>query len=140
MLVPIVFTILIAQNAAQVGPSQSSAPPASQAESPWPPAGVYRQKDPGVTMPKLLKGVHATYLAEAMRLGIQGSVLLEAVVQTDGTVGDVRVTRSLDRASGMDEEAVNSLKKWRFAPGKKDDVPVPVMVEVEMSFSLRGKR
>ena len=40
----------------------------------------------------------------------------------------------------MDEEAVNSLKKWRFAPGKKDDVPVSVMVEVEMSFSLRGKR
>src|SRR5262245_35842411 len=42
MLVPIVFSILIAQ----AGASQPSAPPASQTESPWPPAGVYRQKDP----------------------------------------------------------------------------------------------
>jgi len=135
MLVPIVLTILFA--AAQAT-AQSSAPQAP-AETPWPPAGVYRQ-GPGVTMPRLIKEVRPSYLPEAMRKGIQGSVMLEAVVQTDGTIGEVRVTRSLDKASGMDEEAVACLKKWRFAPGKKDDVPVPVLVEVEMSFTLRGKR
>jgi TonB family protein len=93
-----------------------------------------------VTTPRLIKPVYARYLPEAMRKGVQGSVLLEAVIETDGTVGEVRITRSLDRASGMDEEAVESLKKWRFAPGTKDDVPVSVVVEVEMSFTLRAKR
>jgi protein TonB len=142
MLVPIVLTIFVAYaQAAQTGPSQPPSPSASQAqvETPWPPPGVYRQ-GPGVTMPRLIKEVHPHYRAEAVRRGVQGSVMLEAVVQTDGTVGEVRLTRSLDRASGMDEEAVECLKKWRFAPGKKDDVPVPVIVEVEMSFTLGRKR
>lgn len=143
MLVPIVLTMLVASacaggrsSAPQVLPASTSQPPV---ETPWPPAGVYRQ-GAGVTTPRLLKPVYATYLPEAMRRGVQGSVVLEAVIETDGTVGEVRITRSLDRASGMDEEAVESLKKWRFEPGKKDDVPVPVVVEIEMSFSLGAKR
>jgi len=52
---------------------------------------------------------------------------LEAVVRTDGTVGEVRVVRSLDKKFGMDEEAVKTLKQWRCAPGKKDGVAVPVL-------------
>ena len=74
-----------------------------------------------------------------MRAKIQGNVQLEAVVQTDGTIGEVRVTRSLDREFGMDDEAVTCLKKWLFTPGVKDGVAVPVLVEVEMTFALRKK-
>lgn len=143
MLVPIVLTILVASACAAGQSSAPQLPPASPSQppvdTPWPPAGVYRQ-GAGVTTPRLIKPVYARYLPEAMRKGVQGSVLLEAVIETDGTVGEVRITRSLDRASGMDEEAVESLKKWRFAPGTKDDVPVSVVVEVEMSFTLRAKR
>jgi periplasmic protein TonB len=143
MLVPIVLMILVASACAagqsrtpQLPPASASQPPV---ETPWPPAGVYRQ-GAGVTTPRLIKPVYARYLPEALRKGVQGSVMLEAVVQSDGTVGEVRITRSLDRASGMDEEAVECLKKWQFEPGKKDDVPVPVVMEVEMSFTLGKKR
>ena len=61
---------------------------------------------------------------------------MEAVVQTDGTVGEVRVARSLDQKFGLDEHCVKTLKQWQFEPGKKDGVAVPVLVDVEMTFSL----
>ena len=43
----------------------------------------------------------------------------------------------VDRRFGLDDEAVSTVKKWQFAPGKKDGIIVPVVVEIEMSFSLR---
>ena len=72
-----------------------------------------------------------------MRAKVQGRVMLEAVVQPDGTVGEVRVTRSLDRKFGMDESAVKALKEFRFTPGTKDGVPVPVLVSSEIEFTTR---
>jgi TonB family protein len=71
-----------------------------------------------------------------MKSKVQGRVFMEAVVLTDGTVGEVRVVGSLDKEHGLDDEAVQTLKKWRFTPGKKNDLAVPVVVEVEMSFWL----
>lgn len=119
---------------------QPPATPAPQApaEAPWPPQGVYRLGN-GVTMPRIVKEIRAGYTADAMRARIEGSILLEAIVQTDGTVGEVRVKRSLDQRYGLDEAAVGAVKKWRFVAGTKDEVAVPVVVEVEMAFAI-GKR
>jgi protein TonB len=105
-------------------------------EAPWPPAGVSR---PGgeVTAPRLDKEFKPKYTAAAMRARVQGNIAMEAVVLADGTVGEVRVTRSLDREYGLDDEAVRTLKKWLFKPGTRDGVAVPVLVEVEMTFTLR---
>jgi TonB family protein len=50
---------------------------------------------------------------------MQGVVLLECVVLSNGTVADVRIIRSLDPAFGLDEEAVRAAKQWRFIPGKR---------------------
>ncbi len=57
----------------------------------------------------------------------------------DGKVGAVRVIKSLDNTYGLDEEAVKALKKWRFRPGTRLGKPVPVLIVVEMTFSLRRK-
>jgi len=43
----------------------------------------------------------------------------------------------LDTQHGLDDEAVKALKQWRFSPGTKDGKPVPVVVELEMTFTLR---
>jgi protein TonB len=117
------------------GQLQTSAPQTT-AEKPWPPQGVVRLGQ-GVKAPRLLKDVKPRYTPDAMQAGIEGTVTLEAVVRVDGTVGDVRVTRSLDREFGLDDEAISALKKWEFAAGTKDDVAVPVLVEIEMSFKRR---
>jgi protein TonB len=63
--------------------------------------------------------------------------MLEAVVLADGTVGDVRVTRSLDATFGLDQNAINAVRRWRFLPGTRLGTPLPVIVSIELTFTLR---
>jgi len=100
------------------------------------PAGVFRA-GPGVTIPRVLKEAKPQYTAEAMRAKIQGSVVLECVVKTDGTVGNVKVIRSLDATYGLDQEAIKAAQQWVFTPGTRNGQPVPVMVSIELTFTLR---
>jgi TonB family protein len=90
-----------------------------------------------VKPPRLVSEVKPNYTPEAMEARIQGSLKLEAVVLDTGDVGDVEVTQSLDDIYGLDNEAVKALKQWRFEPGTKDGKPVAVLIEVEMSFTLK---
>lgn len=139
MFAPIVLGILVAHAAATAQASAAQQPPAppvqTTPEKPWPPAGVFRPGD-GVMLPRLIKETRPGYTADAVKAGVQGGIKMEAVVEADGTVGEVRVVHSLDRKFGLDEEAVKTVKQWRFAPGTKDDVAVPVLVEVEMTFTI----
>ena len=124
------------QASTRPNPVTSTRPDPVKPEQSWPPPGVFR---PGVevTPPKVIKEIAPHYTPAAMKAKVQGSVFIEAVVRTDGTVGDVRVVRSLDKQHGLDEQAVQAVKEFRFTPGKKDGVAVPVIVEVQMSFSTR---
>lgn len=98
--------------------------------------GVFREGN-GVTSPVLIDEKKPNYTSEAMRARIQGTVTMEAVVLPNGSVGDVHVVRSLDSQFGLDKEAVATIKKWRFKPGLRLGQPVPVLIVVEMSFTLR---
>lgn len=89
------------------------------------------------TMPVLVKDVKPQYTQEARKARIQGNVLLDAVVLKDGTVGEVTVTKSLDKEYGLDDQAVKALKQWQFKPGTKDGKPADVRVSIEMSFTLK---
>ena len=91
----------------------------------------------GIVSPKILVEVKPTYTAEAMRAKIQGTVWLEAIVLPDGSVGNVQITRSLDPTFGLDQEAIKTVKRWKFVPGTRQGQPVPVLVEIEMTFTLR---
>lgn len=96
--------------------------------------GVYRVGG-GVTAPRLIRHVRPGYTGEALRNKIQGSVVLEAIVTSDGCTSHIRVVRSLDR--GLDEEAVAAAAQWRFEPGRLDGAPVDVLVTIVLDFSLR---
>jgi periplasmic protein TonB len=98
--------------------------------------GVYRPGN-GVVSPRLVYEVRPNYTSEAMRAKIQGIVTMEAVVNPDGSVGAVQITRSLDQTFGLDQEAIRTVKKWRFAPGTRQGQAVAVLVEIEMTFTLR---
>jgi periplasmic protein TonB len=91
----------------------------------------------GVSWPRLVREVKPNYTADAMRAKVQGMVGLEIVVLADGSVGRVRVTRSLDSTFGLDQEAIKAVSRWRFEPGRRLGKAVPVRVGVEMSFMLR---
>ena len=91
----------------------------------------------GVVAPRLTREIRPAYTSEAMRARIQGLVALQAVVLPDGSVGSARVVRSLDSTFGLDEEAVKTIKMWRFIPGTLAGRAVPVLIEIELTFTLR---
>ena len=83
--------------------------------------GVYRLGN-GVTTPRVLREVKPQYTSDAMRAKVQGTVLLECVVQPDGTVGDV-AGRSLARLnvrsrSGGDQGRPPVALRARHAHGR----------------------
>lgn len=91
----------------------------------------------GAQPPRLLRGLDPKYTTEAMRARIQGAVTLEALIGPDGLVKDVRVVKSLDRATGLDDEALKTARQWRFTPATFQGRPVPFLVIIEMTFNLR---
>jgi protein TonB len=95
--------------------------------------GVYRPGG-GVVGPVLVRDVKPVYTAEALRLKVQGSVFLEAVVGIDGIPTGVRVTRPLFQ--GLDEAAVAAAREWRFLPGRIGSTPVDVLVTIQMDFRI----
>ena len=91
----------------------------------------------GVTLPKVVSEVKPQYTPEAMQARIEGAVFITAVVRTDGTPNDIKITKSLDSKHGLDKQAVTALRQWRFEPGRKDGKPVAVRITVEMRFTLK---
>jgi len=100
--------------------------------------GVY-QIGNGVTSPTLIREVKPNYTGDAMRAKLQGVVEMEAVVLPDGSVDPnrIKITRSLDSTFGLDQQAIIAVKQWRFRPGTYKGQPVPVLVNVELTFTLR---
>jgi periplasmic protein TonB len=98
--------------------------------------GAYRPGS-GIELPRLLREVKPQYTADAMRAKIQGTAVLDCVVTAEGTVGECQVARSLDSSFGLDQEAVKAAKQWRFVPGKRLGQAVPVLVTIELTFTLR---
>lgn len=89
----------------------------------------------GIAPPRLLHEVRPTYTEEARQRSVEGDVLLEIVVRRDGSVGEVRILQRL--GSGLDERAVQAVRQWRFAPARRLNTPVDVIVEVAVEFQLR---
>jgi len=94
--------------------------------------GAYRGG--GITA---LRQTQPTYTSEAMRAKIQGSVEIEAIVLPNGTVGEVRIAKSLDRVHGLDEQAIKAAKLWLFAPPKDaEGRSVTAVVTIILDFRL----
>jgi protein TonB len=98
--------------------------------------GAYRPGN-GVTTPEVIVEKRPEYTSEAMRMKVQGIVEVEAIVMPDGGVAQVRIVRSLDDRFGLDVKAVEAVKQWRFRPGLRMGKPVPVLVNIELTFTLR---
>jgi protein TonB len=83
----------------------------------------------------LSKTIH--YPAVDRENGTQGRVILTFVVERDGSLTDIKVSRSLSQ--GTDQEAIRALKsspKWR--PGIQNGRPVRVQYSVPVSYTLAG--
>ena len=88
----------------------------------------------GVTAPRVLVKIEPEYSEEARKARYQGSVMLRVIVDEHGAVRHIEVSRPL--GLGLDEKAVDAVRKWRFQPGRQDGKPVPVWAMVEVFFRL----
>jgi TonB family protein len=90
---------------------------------------------------RLMSTTHAVLRDAATMIRRMGqrvrTVTLECVINTSGEVTEVKILRSLDQMFGLDQEAIKAAKQWRFAPGTRLGQPVPVLVSIELSFTLR---
>lgn len=99
--------------------------------------GAYREDEPGLTAPVVRERPGASYTREALLARLQGNVVVEVVVGVDGRVLRSRVTTSLDKARGLDDQALLAVAQWTFTPGELNGEKVPVLMPVVVSFRLR---
>jgi len=88
----------------------------------------------GVSSPRVLYSPDPQYSEEARKAKYQGTVVLWTVIGPDGRAHDLRVQRSL--GLGLDEQAVEAVRKWKFEPAMKDGRPVAVQINIEVNFRL----
>ncbi len=95
--------------------------------------GVYYEDAPFA-----IKTAPAEYTTFAKNIGIEGDVILQVEVFTDGSVGDIEILKSLlSGHGGLDDVAVNSVRQWEFSPAKVGGKPVACWVTFSVSFSLK---
>jgi protein TonB len=96
--------------------------------------GPYRPGS-GIVAPTIEREVKPDYTEEGRRRNLEGDVVLEIVVRSDGTVGTVKLLQGL--GAGLDQRASEAVRQWRFNPARRYGVPVDVIVEVAVEFKLR---
>jgi TonB family protein len=89
----------------------------------------------GVSAPRVLFKPQPEYSDDARKARAQGTVELLIIVNPDGTVDFQEVRKRL--GYGLDQKAIDAVRKWRFEPGKRDGKPVATWVQVEVNFALR---
>jgi protein TonB len=85
----------------------------------------------------LLRRVEPTYPPIAVSAHLQGIVILEAIVDEEGTVTDVKVLRSVTPL--LNHEALAAVRQWRYSPLVLNGRPVRFVLSVSLSFSLRER-
>ncbi len=95
--------------------------------------GVFRVGG-GVSAPRALNTPDPDYSEEARKAKYQGTVVLWLIVDSSGHPRDVKVARSL--GMGLDQKAIEAVRKWTFEPAMKDGKPVAVQINVEVNFRL----
>lgn len=88
----------------------------------------------GVSAPVPIFRVEPEYSEEARKAKFQGAVRLAIIVDEVGRTVDVKVVRPL--GMGLDEKAMEAVRKWRFRPGLKNGRPIPVEAQIVVTFQL----
>jgi protein TonB len=91
---------------------------------------------PAVQAPRKTKDVPPRYPPEAQRARIGGRIVLEAVIDRQGKVKDLRVIQSVKE---LDDAAMKAVSQWEYTPTLIAGVPVEVVMTVTVTFSVSGQ-
>ena len=109
----------------------TSSGPAAQADSP--PREPIRLHG-GVVPPKLLHWVEPVYPAEARQQSVEGTIEIEALIDTNGGVKDARILKGHPL---LDAAALKAVRQWRYTPGLMNGEPWPVEMGITLVFQLK---
>lgn len=87
-----------------------------------------------VKAPVIVTRVEPVYTEVARRARIQGIVIIEAVIDRQGNVTEARVLKPLPM--GLDQAALDAIRRWKFRPGTLNGQPVPVYYNLTINFRL----
>jgi len=88
--------------------------------------------------PKVIGQISPEYPEASREAGIQGTVVLEAEIYMDGSIGEIRVKRSVQAGpGGLDEAAIKAVRAVTFEPGKADGKAVDSLVIIPVEFRLK---
>lgn len=88
----------------------------------------------GISAPIAIYSPTPAYSEEARKAKFAGTALLWIVVDAQGVVRNIRIAKHL--GLGLDEEAVKTVNTWKFKPALRQGLPVPVQMQVEVTFRL----
>jgi protein TonB len=92
----------------------------------------------GVEPPIFIKRVSPKYPDRAVKIRLQGYVILEAILRKSGAVDDIKVLRGLGKGKfGFEDEATKALQEWEFLPGKVNGRPADVRMTLKIDFVLQ---
>ena len=127
-----------AAQAAAAAPTttQAPAPPTTTTLAGTKAGTLVNLNDPGVTPPIVERASPPLYPPIALRQRVDGTVELNVFVDEKGAVLDVLVVQGAGGRAGLNEAAIDSVKKRRYRPATKDGVPVKVWMSVRVRFEL----
>src|SRR5262245_2755079 len=87
--------------------------------------------------PRMIMRVRPRFPKEARRHEDRGLVKILAIIEADGTVGDVEVRQSSNPGRGFEDAAVEAVKQWRYEPGTIEGRPVRIRCLLTVDFGFR---
>lgn len=87
-----------------------------------------------IKTPTKVKDVRPVYPPDALAARIQGVVILETTIDTEGRVSDAKVLRSIPV---LDDAALEAVRQWEFTPTEVNGMLVPVIMTVTVNFTLQ---
>ncbi len=123
-----------AEAAAAAAAAATTLPPTTVAA--LKPGTLVNLSDSGVIAPVVSQTPGLTYPPIALRQRVEGTVELNVLVDERGTVTDAQVVTAAGGKAGLNEAAVDNVKRRRYRPASKDGVPVKVWIPVKVTFVL----
>ena len=96
--------------------------------------GTPPESQPCVTPPRLVRKADPVYPPEDLKSKIEGTVLLDMVIGSDGIPRDIRISRSLK--PNFDQAAITAARQWQFEPAKYQDKAVAISAHIEINFRV----
>ena len=104
---------------------------------PPPPSGPQVRFIPYDDPPFPLTPIRPKYPEIAQEAGIEGTVYIQAFIDVKGRVKELKVIKGIPN-TGLDEAAIEAIRKTRFRPAKQRERPVGVYISIPVNFKLKG--